>query len=260
MVIDRGKNQIELIDMTTFETNARLELRDRAAGLSQRHGGRSAQDVLEAVIGTDFAGKIGLVSSFGTESVVLLHMISEIDPYVPVIFLDTQKHFPQTIAYRDELVLRLGLCNIQTISPRPASLAADDPDGDLHKRNTDLCCHVRKTLPMLSALRPLSAWITGRKRGQAATRADMALFETQDRWIKVNPLLEWSSDEVADYIARHKLPQHPLREEGYLSIGCAPCTRAVAPGEDPRAGRWADSEKTECGIHFENGKMVRAGG
>ena len=245
--------------MTTFETNARIELRDRAIGLSHRYRGQSAQEVLRSVVGTDFTGRIGLVSSFGTDSAVLLHMISKIDPYVPVIFLDTVKHFPETLAYRDELVAQLGLCNIQTVTPRPAAVNADDPMGDLHKRNPDLCCHVRKTLPMLAALRSLSAWITGRKRGQAATRSDMELFETQDRWIKVNPLIEWSTADVANYMADHDLPEHPLKEQGYLSVGCAPCTRAVAPGEDPRAGRWADSDKTECGIHFENGKLVRAG-
>ncbi len=244
--------------MTTFETTSRMALRDRAAGLSQRYDGCRAPEVLEAVITTDFAGGIGLVSSFGTEAAVLLHMVSRIDPYVPVIFLDTVRHFPQTLAYRDALITRLGLCNIQSILPRPAAINADDPDGDLHGRNPDLCCHVRKTVPMLAALRPLSAWITGRKRGQAATRADMALFETQDRWIKVNPLIDWSADDVAAYMDTHDLPQHPLKGQGYLSVGCAPCTRAVKPGEDPRAGRWAGAEKTECGIHFENGKMVRA--
>lgn len=243
--------------MTTFETNARIELRDRAAGLCLRYTGQSAEEVLRSVIATDFPGRIGLVSSFGTEAAVLLHMVARIDAYVPVIFLDTHKHFPETLAYRDDLVARLGLCNIQTVSPHPAAVEADDPTGDLHARTPDLCCHVRKTLPMLAALRSLSAWITGRKRAQAATRADMDLFETQDRWIKVNPLLEWTAADVAAYMTAHDLPEHPLKGRGYLSVGCAPCTRAVAPGEDTRAGRWADSDKTECGIHFENGKLVR---
>lgn len=240
-----------------LQTNARLALQDRAAGLSARHGGRRAEDVLKAAIGTDFFGRIGLVSSFGTDAAVLLHMVAAIDPFVPVIFLDTGRHFPETLAYRDALVARLGLCNIQTVTPRPTALRADDPAGDLHARNPDLCCHVRKTLPMLAALRPLDCWITGRKRGQAATRAEMALFEAQDRWIKLNPLMDWSAADVAAYRARHDLPEHPLKARGYLSVGCAPCTRAVAPGEDARAGRWADSDKTECGIHFENGRMVR---
>ena len=246
--------------MTAFETSARLELRDRTYGLSARYDGQEAQAVLRAAIRDDFPGRIGLVSSFGTEAAVLLHMVACIDPYVPVIFLDTWKHFPETLTYRDQLIARLGLCNIQTIYPRPAGLKAEDPDGTLHGRNPDLCCHVRKTLPMLKALRSLDCWITGRKRGQAETRADMRLFETQDRWIKLNPLIDWSAQDVAAYFRAHDLPEHPLKAENYLSVGCAPCTRAVKSGEDARAGRWAESEKTECGIHFENGKLVRKGG
>lgn len=246
--------------MTTFETNARLELRDRASTLSVRHAGKSAEDVLRAVIRGDFYGRVGLVSSFGTEAAVLLHMVARIDPYVPVIFLDTWKHFPETLQYRARLIETLGLCNIQTVTPSPAKLKADDPEGVLHGRNPDLCCHIRKTQPMLSSLRSLDCWITGRKRGQAETRSEMALFETQDRWIKVNPLIDWGAEEVSEYFASHDLPAHPLKSQGYLSVGCAPCTRAVRPGEDARAGRWADSDKTECGIHFENGKMVRPGG
>lgn len=244
----------------TYETSARMELRDRAHGLSARYGGQDAETVLRSVIKMDFPGRIGLVSSFGTEAAVLLHMVARIDPYVPVIFLDTWQHFPETLAYRDRLIADLGLCNIQTIYPRPAGLKAEDPKGDLHARNPDLCCHVRKTLPMLKALQPLDCWVTGRKRGQAATRSDMALFETQDRWIKVNPLIDWTAEDVTSYFASHGLPDHPLKTQGYLSVGCAPCTRAVKPGEDARAGRWADSDKTECGIHFENGKIVRRGG
>ncbi|CUH82627.1 phosphoadenylyl-sulfate reductase [Tropicibacter naphthalenivorans] len=243
----------------TYETNQRLDLRDRAAGLGLRYKGQAAQDVLAGVIRHDFAGKIGLVSSFGTEAAVLLHMVSRIDPYVPVIFLDTGKHFAETLDYRERLIAQLGLCNTQRVHPSPAGVAADDPTGALHGTNPDLCCHVRKTLPMLAALRSLGCWITGRKRGQASTRAELPLFETQDRWIKVNPLRDWTAEDVSDYFAQHDLPQHPLMAQGYLSIGCAPCTRAVKPGEDPRAGRWADSGKTECGIHFENGKLVRKG-
>ncbi|WP_101068160.1 phosphoadenylyl-sulfate reductase [Roseovarius salinarum] len=245
--------------MTTFETNSRIELQDRAHGLCARYDGETAEGTLNGVLRQDFPGRVGLVSSFGTEAAVLLHMVAQIDPYTPVIFLDTWKHFPETLAYRDQLVEQLGLCNIQNVTPRPAGLQADDPDGDLHARNPDLCCHVRKTLPMLQALRALDCWITGRKRYQAATRTELSLFEAQDRWIKVNPLLDWTSGDVADYYQTHDLPAHPLKAQGYPSVGCAPCTRAVAPGEDARAGRWADSEKTECGIHFENGKLVRGG-
>lgn len=243
--------------MAPLETTARLDLRERAQRLNARYQGLTAEQLLQSVVRRDFPGRVGLVSSFGAEAAVLLNMIARIDPYVPVIFLDTWKHFPETLAYRDELIRSLGLCNIQTVFPRPDSLRADDPDGTLHTRNADLCCHVRKTLPMIKALRSLDCWITGRKRGQAATRADMQLFDTQDRWIKVNPLIDWTLDDVTTYFETHALPEHPLKSQGYPSIGCAPCTRAVRPGEDARAGRWADSDKTECGIHIENGKIVR---
>lgn len=241
----------------TYETSARLELRDRAYALTARYTGKTVQAVLEAAVNDEFAGRIGLVSSFGTDAAVLLHIISEIDPYVPVIFLDTLKHFPETLAYRDRLIEHFGLCNIHSVKPRPASIQAEDPDDMLYKREPDLCCHVRKTLPMLASLRTLDCWITGRKRAQAATRTNLALFEAQDRWIKINPLIDWTAADVADYFVSHGLPEHPLKAKGFLSIGCAPCTRPVRPGEDSRAGRWADSEKVECGIHIENGKIVR---
>lgn len=240
-----------------FQTSAQLLMQDRARDLSTRHAGKTAFDILDGAVRQEFPGRIGLVSSFGTDSAVLLHMIARIDPYVPVIFLETGKHFDATLDYRDHLTRVLGLCNIQTVSPRPAAVKADDPSGDLHARDPDLCCHVRKTLPMQAALRTLDCWITGRKRAQAATRSDMALFETENRRIKVNPLMDWTRADVEDYMRRHDLPDHPLKAEGFLSVGCAACTRAVKPGEDARAGRWAEQDKTECGIHFENGKMVR---
>lgn len=247
-------------DAPGLSTARFLELRARAETLAAALAGRAAEAVLERAIRHEFAGRIGLVSSFGTEAAVLLHMVSRIDPGVPVIFLDTLRHFPQTLAYRDRLVAELGLTNLQVVAPQPRHLLADDPDGTLHARQPDLCCHIRKTLPMLAALRPLDCWITGRKRGQAATRAGLELVEAQDRWIKLNPLLDWSAGDVAAYFAAHGLPDHPLRADGYPSVGCAPCTRAVRPGEDARAGRWADSDKTECGIHIVDGRIVRNGG
>lgn len=243
-----------------LQTSARLELAERAAALSARHAGQGAEEVLRSAIKREFPGRIGLVSSFGTEAAVLLHMVARIDPYVPVIFLDTLKHFPETIAYRDRLIDELGLCNVQLVRPRPAGLRADDPAGDLHARKPDLCCHVRKTLPMLAALRALDCWITGRKRHQAATREALPVFEAQDRWVKLNPLADWGPEAISAYFETHGLPEHPLKAQGFPSVGCAPCTRAVRAGEDARAGRWADSGKTECGIHFVDGKMVRTGG
>lgn len=231
--------------------------RDHAHSLTRRHHGAAAEDILAFAITTEFTGRIGLVSSFGTESAVLLHMVSRIDPYTPVIFLDTQKHFPETLAYRDALITRLGLCNIQVVLPRLDGLDADDPYGRLHAVNPDLCCHIRKTLPMLAALRSLDCWITGRKKSQTPSRAELSLFEVQDRWLKLNPILDWEACDVAAYFRAHDLPAHPLQAAGYPSVGCAPCTRAVSAHDDPRAGRWANSEKTECGIHIENGRISR---
>lgn len=250
--MDSMSQPIPLVTLSSIERQAAaLELATANAGLR-------GEALLEKAIRVLFPGRIGLVSSFGTEAAVLLHMVARIDPYTPVIFLDTWKHFPETLEYRHRLVAHLGLCNIQTVTPRPAALQADDPEGDLHARNPDLCCHVRKTLPMLQALRALDCWITGRKRHQAATREGLALFEVQDRWLKVNPLLDWTPEDTAAYFRTHDLPAHPLQAQGYPSIGCAPCTRAVGSGEDPRAGRWAGQEKTECGIHFDlDGKLRR---
>ncbi|WP_280891598.1 phosphoadenylyl-sulfate reductase [Jiella mangrovi] len=242
------------------ETTSRMELQRRAQALSLRFEGADASVVLKAALTELFVGRIGLVSSFGTEAAILLHMVSRIDPYAPVVFLDTWKHFAETLAYRDQLIERFGLCNVQIVTPRPAQLEADDPDGDLHARNADLCCHVRKTLPMLSALRPFDCWITGRKRHQARTRAGMQLFEGEERRLKLNPLIDWSADDIAAYFRENDLPEHPLKSAGYLSVGCLPCTRAVKPGEDARAGRWAGTDKTECGIHIVDGKIARAVG
>lgn len=240
-----------------IETNVRTKLKAQAADLKEHHTGRSARDVLEDLHKSTFEGRIGLVSSFGTEAAILLHMMSRIDPEIPIIFLDTLKHFPETLEYRDSLIDELGLLNVQTVAPHSDALKADDPDGFLHVRNPDLCCHVRKSVPMLKSLRNLSCWITGRKRQQAATRSSLELFEVQDRWIKVNPLIDWTSAEVDEYFEKYRLTRHPLQAKGYPSIGCSVCTKPVATGEDLRAGRWADRDKTECGIHFVNGQISR---
>lgn len=244
--------------VTEIETTSRTHRRRRAEALTERFRGVAAEGVLRVVIRSEFYGAIGMVSSFGTDSAVLLHMIAGIDPYVPVIFLDTGKHFPETIAYRRTLCDALGLNNVQRVTPARAWLAADDPDGLLHQKDEDLCCTIRKTRPMLQALRGMSCWITGRKRFQGAGRAALPLFEAEDRWIKVNPLYNWTAHDIEAHFERYDLPRHPLQERGFASISCACCTRAVTPGEDVRAGRWAGSDKTECGIHFIDGKAVRA--
>jgi phosphoadenosine phosphosulfate reductase len=210
-----------------------------------------ARTTLANAITRDFAGKIALVSSFGTESAVLLHMVARIDQNLPVIFLDTGKLFPETLAYRDALIARLGLTDVRSIRPSGAQLAAYDPDGRLWQKDTDLCCAIRKTNPLDEALTGFEAWITGRKRSQSGSRAQLQPVETgADGRITVNPLAYWDDAQIDAYFATHDLPRHPLEAQGYTSIGCAVCTAKPLPGQDKRSGRWAGQGKTECGIHM----------
>lgn len=196
-----------------------------------------------------FRGRIAVVSSFGTDSAALLALVAEIDPATPVLFLDTDKHFPETLAYRDALTRRLGLSDVRDIRPDTVDLANNDPDGELHRWIPDDCCAVRKVLPLARALAGFDAWATGRRRQQSRTRAALPFVEAADGRTKFNPLADWTAERVAAELAQRDLPPHPLAARGYVSVGCAPCTRPVRPGEDPRAGRWPGFAKTECGIH-----------
>ena len=198
-----------------------------------------------------YPGKIAVVSSFGAESAVLLHLVAEVDPTLPVLFLDTGQHFGQTLDYRKNLAQRLGLTNVRDLRPAFQDLALQDPKADLYKTDTNACCNIRKTLPLDRVLRPeFDAWITGRKRFQAVTRAALPVVERgEGDKVKFNPLANWSKADLDAYVALHDLPQHPLTAFGYPSIGCWPCTKAVEDGADDRSGRWAGSEKVECGIH-----------
>jgi phosphoadenosine phosphosulfate reductase len=210
-----------------------------------------ASSLLRLAIEDLFPGRIALVSSFGADSAALLHMVAGIDPRTPVAFIDTGRHFPETLAYRDELCARLGLKNVVVAEPDPATLAAEDPERFLFASDPDRCCEIRKVLPLAKALEGYEAWITGRKGFQSATRARAPLFEAEGERVKVNPLVGWSASDILAYLREAGLPPHPLVARGYPSIGCAPCTSAVRPGEDSRAGRWRGRGKTECGIHVE---------
>lgn len=226
--------------------------------LEQYYGGLEGRDVLEPLISRVFAGRIALVSSFGAESAVLLHMVASIDRTTPVIFLNTGKLFGETLAYRETVVEKFGLTNVQDIRPDPVDTARSDPSGDLWNSNGTACCHIRKVLPLQRALAGYSAWITGRKRFQTPGRASIDTFETEFERVKVNPLAGWSPERVTAYMKKHDLPPHPLVDLGYKSIGCAPCTSPVGASEDARAGRWRDDDRTECGIHMIGGRVVRA--
>lgn len=224
-----------------------------AQELAASHGDLATPDLLRHMIEREFPGRIAVVSSFGAESAVILALVAAVNPATPVIFLDTGKHFPATLTYRDILVDRLKLTDVRSIEPDPLQLAEHDPDGgpegQLWQRDPGFCCHLRKVLPMQRALEGFSAWITGRKRFHGGERAELTTVEAADGRIKINPLARWTPAEVAAAFRVHRLPPHPLVDEGYFSIGCAPCTRSVAAGEAVRAGRWVGLEKTECGIH-----------
>ena len=231
----------------------------RVAELNARYKHHSATEVMHGALKD--AGKIALVSSFGAESVVLLHMAAIMDRSVPVLFIDTQMLFAETLVYQTEVSERLGLRNVQIIHAAESELKRLDPDRTLHQFDTDACCDLRKTVPLNNALSGYDGWITGRKRFQSGTRAALDFFEVEAATgrIKINPLAHWAPEDVKNYMEENRLPRHPLVAQGYLSIGCAPCTSPVKAGEDPRAGRWRDQDKDECGIHFVNGKVVRTG-
>jgi len=219
-----------------------------AASLSLRHKDASAQELLRVALSL-YQDRIALVSSFGAESAALLHMVAEIDRATPVIFLDTGRLFTQTLIYRNELARRLGLSDLRIAKPRAQLVEQEDSDRLLAYRDPDMCCWIRKVDPLDTALEPFEAWITGRKRHQATTRSALQPFEEEGGRIKINPLANWRSEDVAAYLKLHDLPPHPLVADGYPSIGCVPCTSRVAAGEDERAGRWRGKGKVECGIH-----------
>lgn len=226
-----------------------------AEALNARFAGVPTLAMLRAVLREGLAGDVAAVSSFGAESAVLLHLIASIDRSVPVLFLDTGKHFPETLAYRDEIMKRLGMTNIVNLTPNAEALAARDGTGLRWSYDPDGCCEIRKVQPLAAALAHFDASFTGRKGFQSATRAGLPTFEidqtdAQGR-LKINPLASWSSDQVQSYFEATGLPAHPLVAQGYPSIGCSPCTSKVAPGEDPRSGRWKGWDKTECGIHVD---------
>ncbi|GFE64035.1 phosphoadenylyl-sulfate reductase [Litoreibacter roseus] len=230
---------------------------ERAAELNSRFAHHSGSDVLAHAVRDALVGQIAMVSSFGAESVVLLHMLSRVDRTIPVLFIDTEMLFPETLTYQSDLAAKLGL-NVKVIRPDRGELLEQDVDNLLHLYDVDACCALRKTRPLDKALEGFDAWITGRKRYQGGQRAQLEFFEAgADGRMKVNPLAHFDTDDIREYMINNRLPRHPLVSQGYPSVGCVPCTTKARADEDPRAGRWRGQAKDECGIHFVDGKAVR---
>lgn len=238
------------MDAKPRRREAEIEALELAASLEARYGRLDAKAIIDTSVREQFAGHIAAVSSFGADSAALLHLIAQVDPSLPIIFLDTGKHFGETLDYRDALAADLGLTDIRVITPDEAALARLDPEGKLHQTDTDACCEVRKVEPMARGVAPYAAWFTGRKRFQSGTRRALPAFEAVGTRVRINPLAAWTTADLADYMRRHDLRENPLVAYGYLSIGCFPCTQPVKPGEDARSGRWVGLAKTECGIHL----------
>ncbi len=237
-----------LSDRGVAPTN-QTALEARAQRLSATFGAEDASAILARAIQQEFPGRIALVSSFGAESVTLLHLAAQIDPEIPVLFLETGKHFAQTLDYRKKLARQLGLTNVQDIKPSTEDLSRHDPAGDLWRSNPDQCCTLRKVIPLRQTLAGYDAWITGRKQFHGGARLALPVFEASGDHIKVNPLARWNRETVDAYLAAHDLPAHPLVDQGFPSIGCWPCTKPARRDEDVRAGRWRGADKSECGIH-----------
>lgn len=233
-----------------MQSTADIAAEERASRLSERYAGLDGAELLLPILTREFSGRIAVVSSFGTESAVLLSLVAEIDPAVPVLFLDTGKHFGETLRHRDDLARRLGLRDVRSIKPDVGTLSEHDAQGVLWASDPDGCCRIRKVEPLERAITGFDAWITGRKRFQGGIRADLPTVEAASGRFKINPLSTWSRARVEAELEHRGLPRHPLEADGFLSIGCMPCTERVAPGADARSGRWAGLGKTECGIHL----------
>jgi phosphoadenosine phosphosulfate reductase len=237
--------QLDVIDARPAFTQA------DADALNARFEGVDTLSMLKTVFAEGLAGNVAVVSSFGTESAVLLSLIAKADRTVPVIFVDTLKMFGETLDYRETLISTLGFTDSRAVVPNAEVLAKKDETGLRWSYDPDGCCEIRKVEPMARAKEGLDAWISGRKAFQSVTRQNLPRFEVEDGRLKINPLGDWTKDDLEAWFETENLPRHPLEAQGYLSIGCAPCTSIVKPGEDPRAGRWRGWDKVECGIHGE---------
>ena len=220
-----------------------------AEELDQALRDQSPAAVIAAALHAVGRERLALVSSFGTESAALLKVMADVDPAIPVIFLDTGWLFEETLAYRDTLIATLGLRDVRSIKPSEEALSREDPARELWFSDPDACCRIRKVEPLARALAPFSAWINGRKRFQGGLRAAIPVVEQDGIRLKFNPFANVTREQIEAIYAAAKLPPHPLVASGFLSVGCMPCTSRTSPDEDARAGRWRGRPKTECGIH-----------
>lgn len=233
--------------------------------LQMFYGELDAPLLLRAMIKEEFDGEIALISSFGADAALMLALVADVDPATPVLFLETQKHFPETLAYAKTLTGRLGLTQVHWLRPDPDMLARIDADDMLWSTQPNRCCWLRKVEPLNRAVEKLGlkALITGRKRYQTPDRAEMQTIELDDKGIfRINPIALWDRERQKQEVAVRNLPEHPLVAAGYPSIGCFPCTQPVKEGQDERAGRWAhtigfeNEKKTECGIHLATSEVT----
>lgn len=229
-----------------FDGDARTH---RLAALRSDYGDLDGADLVRAMIGQAFPGRIAVTSSLGIEAAVTLHLVAKVDRATPVLVLDTGYLFPETRAYGERLIERLRLTDVRTLHPAAADVTSADPNGDLHRRDPDACCDIRKVRPLTAGLDGFDAWITGRKRVHGGGRAGLETIEDDGRLFKINPLAHWSAERVQDHFDTFALPRHPLESAGFSSVGCTHCTSRPPPGAGLRAGRWQGQSKTECGIH-----------
>jgi phosphoadenosine phosphosulfate reductase len=220
-----------------------------AVELDRALAGASPHEIISAALGGVGRERLALVSSFGAQSAALLKVMADVDPAIPVIFLDTGWLFEETLTYRDTLIEKLGLRDVRSVRPADQTLSREDPQRELWFSDPDACCRMRKVEPLARALGPFSAWINGRKRFQGGLRAAIPVVEAEGPRLKFNPFAIVSREEIEAIFARANLPPHPLVAGGFHSIGCMPCTSRTAPDEDQRAGRWRGRAKIECGIH-----------
>jgi phosphoadenosine phosphosulfate reductase len=221
----------------------------KAVALAEQLAEAGPREIVETAVRA-LPGRLAVVSSFGTESAVLLKYVADIDPSLPVLFLDTLWLFKETLAYRDALVQRLGLSDVRTVTPSPSALALRDPRRELAFRDRDACCGIRKVAPLAQEMAAFDGWMSGRKRYHGGERAALPIVEADGPRIKFNPLARLSRPELNAVFAAAKLPRHPLESLGFTSVGCVPCTHKPAVGASLRDGRWSGLGKTECGIHL----------